>query len=71
MYKRQELAYYYEPQSSYVVRSSDGPPPTQEPPETAIVQPVWVFYGRNGDGTVRFTAYVQAITEEHVENATP
>ncbi len=68
---RVELAYYYEPQPAYVARSTDGPPPTQQPPVTTIVQPVWVFYGHNADDTVRFTAYVQAVTEKHVQNATP
>ncbi len=62
---RVELAYYYEPQPGYVARSTDGPPPTQEPAET-IVQPVWVFYGHNADDTTRFVAYVQAVAEEHV-----
>ena len=68
---RVELAYYYEPQPGYVARSTDGPPPVQEPPVTTIVQPVWVFYGHNADDTVRFTAYVQAVVEEHVENTMP
>jgi len=64
---RVELAYYYEPQPGYVVRSTDGPPPTRQPPVTTIVQPVWVFYGHNADGTVRFTAYVQAAREEYLK----
>jgi len=64
---RVELAYYYEPQMGYVARSTDGPPPTQQPPMTTIVQPVWVFYGHDTDDTVRFTAYVQAVTEEHLK----
>jgi len=34
---------------------------------TTIVQPVWVFYGHDTDDTVRFTAYVQAVTEEHLK----
>jgi len=67
---RVELAYYYEPQPGYVARSTDGPPLTQEPAEM-IIQPAWVFYGHNADDTVRFTAYVQAVVEEHVQNATP
>ena len=68
---RVELAYYDEPQMGYVARSMDGPPPTQQPAVTTIVQPVWVFYGHNAEDTVRFVAYVQAIIEEHVQNATP
>jgi hypothetical protein len=68
---RVELAYYYEPQMGYVARSTDGPPPTRQPAVTTIVQPVWIFYGHNADDTVRFTAYVQAVTEEHVKNAAP
>ncbi|HEC34898.1 MAG TPA: hypothetical protein ENI37_09365 [Chloroflexi bacterium] len=67
---RVELAYYYEPQPGYVARSTDGPPLTQEPAEM-IIQPAWVFYGHNADDTVRFIAYVQAVVEEHVQNATP
>ncbi len=63
---RVELAYYYEPQLGYVVRSEDGPPPTPEPPTETVVQPVWVFYGHNAEGSVRFTAYVQAAVEELV-----
>ena len=68
---RVELAYYYEPQPAYVGYSPDGPPPTQQPAVTTIVQPVWVFYGHNADDTIHFTAYVQAVTEKHVQNATP
>ena len=63
---RVELAYYYEPQPGYVIRSEDGPPPTPELPTETVVQPVWVFYGHNADGSVRFTAYVQAAVEELV-----
>ncbi|HET92332.1 MAG TPA: LysM domain-containing protein [Chloroflexi bacterium] len=63
---RVELAYYYEPQPGYVIRSQDGPPPTPEPPRETIVQPVWILHGRNADGSVRFTAYVQAAVEELV-----
>ena len=65
---RVELSYYYEPQPGYVVRSEDGPPPTPEPPTETIVQPVWVFHGRNADGSVRFTAYVQAAKEQLVRD---
>jgi hypothetical protein len=68
---RVELAYYYEPQPGYVARSMDGPPQTQQPPVPTIAQPVWIFYGHNADDTIRFTAYVQAVVEEHVQNATP
>ena len=63
---RVELAYYYEPQPGYVARSMDGPPQTQQPAVTTIVQPVWVFYGHNAEDTTRFVAYVQAVAEEHV-----
>ena len=63
---RVELAYYYDPQPGYVVRSKDGPPPTPEPPTETVVQPVWIFYGHNAEGNVRFTAYVQAAVEELV-----
>jgi len=69
--ERVELAYYYEPQPGYVGYSPDGPPPTPTPQTETIIQPVWVFYGHSADNTVRFTAYVQAVTEEHVENTTP
>jgi hypothetical protein len=62
------LAYYYDPQPGYVVRSEDGPPPTPEPPEETVVQPVWVFHGRNADGSETFTAYVQAVKEELVRD---
>lgn len=65
---RVELSYYYDPQPGYVVRSGDSPPPTPEPPTETIVQPVWVFHGRNADGSVRFTAYVQAAREELVRD---
>ena len=69
--ERVELAYYYEPQPGYVGYSPDGPPPTPTPQTETIIQPVWVFYGHSADNTVRFTAYVQAVTEEHVENTMP
>jgi len=39
----------------------------QSPSVEPIVQPVWIFEGHNADGTVHFVAYVQAVTEEHVE----
>jgi hypothetical protein len=29
----------------------------------------WVFHGHNADGTVTFTAYMQAVREEHVARA--
>ena len=67
---RVELAYYDEPQSPSPVVSPDRAPTWTHPTEQTI-QPVWVFYGHNADDTTRFTAYVQAIIEEHVENATP
>lgn len=67
---RVELAYYYEPQMGYVARSTDRAPTWTHPTEQTV-QPVWVFYGHNADDTVRFTAYVQAVAEEHVQNATP
>ena len=67
---RVELAYYYEPQPPSPMESPDRAPMWPQPTEQ-IVQPVWVFYGHSADGTVRFTAYVQAVVEEHVQNATP
>jgi hypothetical protein len=65
---RVELAYYYEPQSPAPTVSPDEAPMWPQPAEQ-ILQPVWVFYGHNADDTTRFVAYVQAVTEEHVENA--
>ena len=65
---RVELAYYYDPQPGYVVRSSDSPPTAPEPPAETVVQPVWVFHGRNADGSVRFAAYVQAVEEELIRD---
>ena len=64
---RVELAYYYEPQSPAPTVSPDEAPTWPQPAEQ-ILQPVWVFYGHNADDTTRFVAYVQAITEEHVED---
>jgi len=64
---RVELAYYYEPQSPAPTVSPDEAPRWPQPAEQ-ILQPVWVFYGHNADDTTRFVAYVQAVTEEHVEN---
>lgn len=52
---RVELAYYYH----------DGP--LHDAP---IIQPVWVFEGRAADGS-QFTAYVQAVREEYLEDAGP
>jgi len=65
---RVELAYYYEPQPPAPTVSPDEAPTWPQPAEQ-ILQPVWVFYGHNADDTTRFVAYVQAVTEEHVENA--
>ncbi len=48
-----ELAYYV-PQSSSTEQ---------------IVQPVWVFAGRNTNSTIYFVAHVQAVTEECVQDA--
>jgi hypothetical protein len=64
---RVELAYYYEPQSPAPMVSPDQAPTWPQPAEQ-ILQPVWVFYGHNADDTTRFVAYVQAITEEHIED---
>ena len=60
---RVELAYYYEPQPSQVVYSREGVPLDVQQPTTTVMQPVWVFHGHSLDGTIRFTAYVQAVTE--------
>jgi len=65
---RVELAYYDEPQSPSPVVSPDRAPTWTHPTEQTI-QPVWVFYGHNADDTTRFTAYIQAVTDEYVENA--
>ena len=68
--ERVELAYYYDPQPGYLAHSTDWPPPSPTPQMETIVQPVWVFYGHNADGTVCFTAYVQAVTREYIEDST-
>lgn len=67
--ERVELAYYYEPQPAQVVYSREGVPLNAPSPTKAIVQPVWVFYGRSPDGAIRFTAYVQAVAERYIEDA--
>jgi phosphoglucomutase len=60
---RVELAYYHEPTAPYPATAPDGTALTPEPVEQ-IVQPVWVFYGHSPDGTVHFTAYVQAAADD-------
>jgi len=40
----------------------------QSPSVEPIVQPVWIFEGHNAAGTVHFVAYVQAVTEEYVQD---
>ena len=65
---RVELAYYDEPLSPSPMVSPDRAPTWTHPTEQTI-QPVWVFYGHNADDTTRFTAYIQAVTDEYVENA--
>ncbi|MDY7039872.1 MAG: hypothetical protein SVX38_03310, partial [Chloroflexota bacterium] len=42
----------------------------QSPSVEPIVQPVWIFEGHNAAGTVHFVAYVQAVTEEYVQDVT-
>ena len=50
---RAELAYYYQDSPLY---------------DNSFFQPVWVFYGHSEDNMLHFTAYVQAVTEEYIEN---
>ncbi len=47
-------------QLAYFAGSSASPEP--------VVQPVWMFEGRNAEGTARFVAYVQAAVDEVVED---
>jgi LysM repeat protein len=64
---RVELAYYCEPSAAYPATAPDGTPLVPEPVEQ-VIQPVWIFHGRNGDGSETFTAYVQAVKEELVRD---
>ncbi len=63
---RVELAYYYEPQTSHPSFSPDGKAPAPQLVEQ-ILQPAWVFYGHNADGSVTFVAYVQAVAEKYIQ----
>jgi hypothetical protein len=63
---RVELAYYYESPPSRAVLSP-GSTPSVPDIEEQILQPVWVFYGRDARATTTFVAYIQAVVDEYVQ----